>query len=67
MPPQMGNLSKLQLLTDFFVGKQNGSSIKELGELKCLREELCIWNLQNVVCVRDALEANLEGKIISRD
>ena len=62
MPPQMGNLSKLQLLTDFFVGKQNGSSIKELGELKCLREELRIWNLQNVVCVRDALEANLEGK-----
>lgn len=62
MPPQMGNLSKLQLLTDFFIGKQNGSSIKELGELKCLREELRIWNLQNVVCVRDALEANLEGK-----
>nr|XP_034898908.1 putative disease resistance RPP13-like protein 1 [Populus alba] len=62
MPPQIGNLSKLQLLTDFFVGKQNGSSIKELGELKCLREELRIWNLQNVVCVRDALEADLEGK-----
>lgn len=62
MPPQMGKLSKLQLLTDFFVGKQNRSSIKELGELKCLREELRIWNLQNVVCVQDALEANLEGK-----
>jgi len=26
--PQMGKLSKLQTLTDFFVGKQNGSSMK---------------------------------------
>ncbi|XP_011038434.1 PREDICTED: putative disease resistance RPP13-like protein 1 [Populus euphratica] len=61
MPPQMGKLSKLQTLTDFFVGKQNGSSIKEVGELKCLEGKLRIWMLQNVVDAQDALGANLEG------
>ncbi|KAJ6370703.1 hypothetical protein OIU77_001249 [Salix suchowensis] len=61
MPPQMGKLSKLQTLTDFFVGRQNGSSIKELGELKCLEGKLRIWMLQNVDDAQDALGANLEG------
>jgi hypothetical protein len=61
MPPQMSKLSKLQTLTDFFVGEQNGSSIKELGELKCLEGKLRIWMLQNVVDAQDAIGANLEG------
>ncbi|KAJ9163565.1 hypothetical protein P3X46_023216 [Hevea brasiliensis] len=62
MPPQMGKLTKLQKLTDFFVGKQSGSSIKELRKLEELRGELCIRNLQEVEEARDALEANLKGK-----
>ncbi|KAJ6752643.1 hypothetical protein OIU74_027460 [Salix koriyanagi] len=37
---------------------QNGSNIKELGELKCLEGKLHIWMLQQV---DDALGANLEG------
>jgi hypothetical protein len=61
MTPQMGKLSKLQTLTDFFMGKQNGSSIKEIGELKCLEGKLRIWMLQNVVDAQDALGVNLEG------
>ncbi|KAJ6684106.1 hypothetical protein OIU85_007763 [Salix viminalis] len=61
MPPQMSKLSKLQTLTDFSVGTQNGSSIKELGELKCLDGKLRIWMLQNVDDAQDALGANLEG------
>ncbi|KAF2312831.1 hypothetical protein GH714_040881 [Hevea brasiliensis] len=62
MPPQMGKLTKLQKLTDFFVGKQSGSSIKELRKLEELRGELCIRNLQEVEEARDAQEANLKGK-----
>jgi hypothetical protein len=61
MTPQMGKLSKLQTLTGFFAGKQNGSGIEEIGELKCLEGKLCIWMLQNVVDAQDALGANLEG------
>ena len=61
MTPQMGKLSKLQTLTDFFVGKQNGSSINEIGELKCLEGKLRTWMLQNVVGAQDALGDNLEG------
>ncbi|KAJ6735312.1 DISEASE RESISTANCE PROTEIN RP [Salix purpurea] len=40
---------------------QNGSSIKELGELKCLEGKLRIWMLQKVDDAQDALGANLEG------
>ncbi|KAG6742223.1 hypothetical protein POTOM_055513 [Populus tomentosa] len=61
MTPQMGKLSKLQTLTDFFVGKQNGSSINEIGELKCLEGKLRTWMLQNVVGAQDASGDNLEG------
>ncbi|KAF2323760.1 hypothetical protein GH714_036847 [Hevea brasiliensis] len=62
MPSQMGKLRRLQKLTDFFLGKDSGSSIKELGELQHLGGRLCIWNLQNVVDTADALEADLQGK-----
>ncbi|XP_021638638.2 putative disease resistance protein At3g14460 [Hevea brasiliensis] len=62
MPPQMGELKKLRKLTDFFLGKQSVSSIKELGKLQELQGELCIWNLQHVEKAKDAAEANLCGK-----
>ncbi|KAJ6346724.1 hypothetical protein OIU76_003409 [Salix suchowensis] len=62
MPLQMGKLTKLRKLTDFFIGKQSGSSIKELGEVHHLSGALSVWNLQNVTDARDAFEANLKGK-----
>jgi hypothetical protein len=62
MPPHIGQLAKLQTLTDFLVGRQSETSIKELGKLRHLRGELHIGNLQNVVDARDAVEANLKGR-----
>ena len=61
MPPNIGQLTKLRTLTDFLVGRQSETSIKELGKLH-LRGALHIGNLQNVVDARDAGEANLKGK-----
>jgi len=61
MPPHIGQLTKLQTLTAFLVGRQE-PSIKELGKLRHLRGELHIGNLQNVVDARDAVKANLKGK-----
>ncbi|KAJ6684086.1 hypothetical protein OIU85_007744 [Salix viminalis] len=62
MPPQIGKLRRLQWLTDFFVGTQGSSNIKELGELQDLKGKLYIWNLQNVLSPQDASGANLGGK-----
>jgi Leucine-rich repeat (LRR) protein len=62
MPPHIGQLTKLQTLTAFIVGRQSESSFKELGKLRHLRGELHIRNLQNVVDARDAVGANLEGR-----
>ncbi|KAF2300014.1 hypothetical protein GH714_006722 [Hevea brasiliensis] len=62
MPSQMGRLTKLQSLSDFFIGERNGSSLNELGKLQYLQGELSIHNLQNVVDVEDASESNLKGK-----
>ncbi|KAL9349271.1 hypothetical protein Peur_056526 [Populus x canadensis] len=62
MPQYIGQLAKLQTLTDFLVGRQSETSIKELGKLRHLRGELHIGNLQNVVDARDAVEANLKGR-----
>ena len=60
MPPNIGQLTKLRTLTDFLVGRQSETSIKELGKLH-LRGALHIGNLQNVVDARDAVDANLKG------
>nr|XP_034892116.1 putative disease resistance protein RGA3 [Populus alba] len=62
MPPHIGQLTKLQTLNYFLVGRQSETSIKELGKLRHLRGDLHIRNLQNVVDARDAGEANLKGK-----
>ncbi|XP_062086228.1 putative disease resistance RPP13-like protein 1 [Humulus lupulus] len=64
MPPQMGNLKKLQMLPEFVLGKghDNASTIRELGELQQLSGELYIFGLQNVDNVNDALGANLRCK-----
>ncbi|XP_024929684.3 putative disease resistance RPP13-like protein 1 [Ziziphus jujuba] len=62
MPPRMSSLKCLQKLTDFVVGKNCGSNIKELGELKDLRGYIDITGLENVTNVDDAFLANLKGK-----
>ncbi|EOY18748.1 LRR and NB-ARC domains-containing disease resistance protein, putative [Theobroma cacao] len=67
MPPRMDKLKDLQILTDFVLGEQKGSSISELGKLKNLRGRLAISNLQNVVCHRDAKDANSKEKINLRE
>ncbi|KAK8598117.1 hypothetical protein V6N13_095508 [Hibiscus sabdariffa] len=62
MPLQMSKLANLQTLSAFILGNHSGSSISELGELQQLRGSLSIFNLQNVVSPRDALEAKLKEK-----
>ncbi|KAL5544022.1 hypothetical protein UlMin_007806 [Ulmus minor] len=58
MPPHMCNLTKLQTLTDFVVGK-HGSSIRDLVALHDLHGQLRISGLQNV---DDVLKGNMEDK-----
>ncbi|KAB5573011.1 hypothetical protein DKX38_000205 [Salix brachista] len=67
MPSQLGKLTKLHKLTDFFLGKQSGSSINELGKLQHLRGTLRIWNLQNVTDAQNAIKANLKGKQLLKE
>ncbi|XVF23567.1 hypothetical protein REPUB_Repub13aG0049900 [Reevesia pubescens] len=62
MPKGMDKLKELRELTDFVIGEENGSSIKELGKLKHLRGRLAISDLQYVVSARDAKDANLKDK-----
>ncbi|XVE68912.1 hypothetical protein DITRI_Ditri09bG0107700 [Diplodiscus trichospermus] len=63
MPQRMDKLKNLRTLTDFVLGKQNGSSINELGKLQHLRGKLAISGLQNVVSAKDAKDASLKDKI----
>lgn len=62
MPKKIGSLKNLEILTDFVVGKESGSTVKELGSLSQLQGELCISKLQNLVSLEDAAEAKLEEK-----
>ncbi|XVF23582.1 hypothetical protein REPUB_Repub13aG0051300 [Reevesia pubescens] len=62
MPKRMDKLKELRELTDFVIGEENGSRIKELGKLKHLRGRLAISGLQYVVSARDAKDANLKDK-----
>ncbi|KAG8493278.1 hypothetical protein CXB51_010832 [Gossypium anomalum] len=63
MPEGMGKLKDLRTLTDFVLGKQNGSSIEELGKLRHLRGRLAISGLKNVACAVDAKSVNLKDKM----
>ncbi|XP_043705568.1 putative disease resistance protein RGA4 [Telopea speciosissima] len=62
MPVEMGRLTKLQTLTYFIVGKDEGCSLKEL---KCLnlKGELTISGLENVTScgIEEAREVDLKG------
>ncbi|CAI0461776.1 unnamed protein product [Linum tenue] len=62
MPLQMDKLTKLHVLTDFIIGRGNGSCIKMLGGLQHLGGQLNVWKLQHVMEAQDALEANLKVK-----
>ncbi|KAG6741280.1 hypothetical protein POTOM_054513 [Populus tomentosa] len=62
MPPKMGKLTKLRTLQYYIVGKESGSSMKELGKLSHIRRKLSIRNLRDVANAQDALDANLKGK-----
>ncbi|KAL0007098.1 hypothetical protein SO802_008600 [Lithocarpus litseifolius] len=64
MPPKMGKLKNLIKLPVFGVGKHDdGSSIKELGELQHLSKTLSLLNLENVQCIdKDTTEVILKNK-----
>ncbi|XXG52778.1 hypothetical protein AAC387_Pa03g1003 [Persea americana] len=61
MPRGIGQLTRLQTLTGFIVGKEYGQHIGELQKLN-LRGELSIVNLN---CVRDAKDAE-EARLMSK-
>ncbi|KAK4605443.1 hypothetical protein RGQ29_013484 [Quercus rubra] len=61
MPEGMGQLTRLQSLSIFIVGKKNGYQISELKGLH-LRNELSIKELDNVRNFVEAKNANLIGK-----
>ncbi|KAJ6424725.1 hypothetical protein OIU84_025483 [Salix udensis] len=62
MPSWMGNLTCLQKLSKFIVGKKEGCGIEELKGLKNLQGRLSIMDLHNVIDARRAVHANLRGK-----
>nr|POE61257.1 putative disease resistance rpp13-like protein 1 [Quercus suber] len=63
MPPQMGKMKNLIKLPIFVVGKHDGSSISELGELQHLSGKLSILNLENVHCInKDTMAVILKDK-----
>ncbi|GAV75407.1 LOW QUALITY PROTEIN: NB-ARC domain-containing protein/LRR_4 domain-containing protein/LRR_7 domain-containing protein, partial [Cephalotus follicularis] len=62
MPVEIKELKSLRTLSDFVLGKNNGSCINELMNFKFLRDQLCISNLENVTDAQDAREANLNEK-----
>lgn len=63
MPPQMGKLKSLQTLSKFVVGKSKELGIRELGDLLHLGGKFSILDLQNVVDIQDASNANLKDKL----
>ncbi|XP_030953291.1 putative disease resistance protein RGA3 [Quercus lobata] len=61
MPEGMGQLTRLQSLSIFIVGKENGYQLSELKGLH-LRNDLSIKELDNVRNFEEAKDANLIGK-----
>ncbi|CAK8564996.1 unnamed protein product [Lathyrus sativus] len=63
MPKQIAELENLQTLSLFIVGMKNiGLSIRELVKFPKLQGKLFIKNLQNVIDVMEASDANLKSK-----
>nr|POE93143.1 putative disease resistance protein [Quercus suber] len=62
MPVGIEKLKNLHTLSNFIVGKDNGSKIGDLMNLNFLRGRLCISSLENVLDIEDARRVNLNGK-----
>ncbi|KAL6131923.1 hypothetical protein ACLB2K_070296 [Fragaria x ananassa] len=62
MPPQLGQLTNLQTLPEFVIGKGSGSGVREIESLSHLQGTLHISRLENVICLEDARSANLKSK-----
>ncbi|KAG6655221.1 putative disease resistance RPP13-like protein 1 [Carya illinoinensis] len=62
MPLHIGKLTCLRTLSDFIVGEDCCSGLKELGSLSYLRGTLSISKLENVIVPEDAMGMNLSGK-----
>ena len=64
LPKNMGQLTCLQTLKFFGVGRDEGYRIKEMGPLKNLKGEIEISNLEYVKDEEEAKSAKLEEKEI---
>ena len=62
MPVGIEKIKNLHTLSNFVVGKDNGSKIGDLMNLEFLQGRLCISSLENVLDIEDARRANLKGK-----
>ncbi|KAJ4744933.1 Disease resistance protein RGA2 [Rhynchospora pubera] len=62
MPPDIGLLTDLQVLSRFVVSMKNHCGISELNDLNNLQGELSISNLDLVKKPNDAAKANLQAK-----
>ncbi|XP_047956182.1 putative disease resistance protein RGA4 [Salvia hispanica] len=62
LPAEIGRLTSLQTLPYFNVGEEKGYHIEELGNLKNLKGELTIRNLERVRDKEEALKANILQK-----
>ncbi|KDO36856.1 hypothetical protein CISIN_1g047584mg, partial [Citrus sinensis] len=62
MPLGIVRLTCLQTLCNFVVAKDSGSGLRELKSLTHLERTLKISKLENVKCVGDAMEAQMDGK-----
>ncbi|KAJ9153501.1 hypothetical protein P3X46_026930 [Hevea brasiliensis] len=62
LPSQISKLKNLQELSTFIVSRHDGLGIRDLKEFKHLQGKLYILELQNVVNIQDALEANLKDR-----
>ncbi|KAG5005794.1 hypothetical protein JHK82_023775 [Glycine max] len=65
LPPRIGKLTSLRILPKFFVGKERGFRLEELGPLK-LKGDLDIKHLENVKSVMDVKEANMSSKQLNK-
>ncbi|XP_059638997.1 putative disease resistance RPP13-like protein 1 [Cornus florida] len=57
-----GRLTNLQTMSKFVVGKNDRLGVKELRNQRLLRGSISITELQNIMDLRDANEANLRVK-----
>ncbi|XP_044470866.1 putative disease resistance RPP13-like protein 1 isoform X1 [Mangifera indica] len=62
MPLGMKELRCLRTLSNFIVGKNIGSNLKDLKDLKFLTGEICISGLENIANLWDIREAILSDK-----